>query len=221
MLRETLILVVLAGATLPVVAQKKLTAESLGGVSLKSRGDIVIRNDSGSVSAYEVSGDLERVLVRVQSKKIRTRHFGPQLFDSRGRLSSMVPRNIAKHIYQASREHGIDPRLVAAVAYRESSFRPQLVSRAGACGVMQLMPETARDLGVTEIFDIEQNIDGGVRYLRMLIDVFEGDLDLVLAAYNAGPGTVERYRGIPPYRETVNYVRNVRSDYERALKRSS
>ena len=82
------------------------------------------------------------------------------------------------------------------------------------------MPKTAEILGVTEIFDVRQNIFGGTQYLRMLLDTFSGDLDLTLAAYNAGPGAVERYRGIPPYRETVNYVRNVRAVYERSLKHS-
>ncbi|MDX1583604.1 MAG: lytic transglycosylase domain-containing protein, partial [Thermoanaerobaculia bacterium] len=119
----------------------------------------------------------------------------------------------------ASSTHGVDPRLVSAVAYRESAFDPGIVSSAGACGIMQLMPKTAEILGVTEIFDVRQNVFGGTRYLRMLLDTFSGDLDLALAAYNAGPGAVERYRGVPPYRETVEYIRRVRSDYERSLGR--
>jgi len=83
---------------------------------------------------------------------------------------------------------------------------------------MQLMPATARFLGVTNVFDARENIFGGTRYLRTLLDTFGGDLDLALAAYNAGPGAVEKYRGVPPYRETREYVAAVRASYEKALR---
>jgi soluble lytic murein transglycosylase-like protein len=121
-------------------------------------------------------------------------------------------------IHDAARQHGLDPRLVAAVARRESAFDENAVSNAGACGVMQLMPATARYLGVTNVFDARENIFGGARYLRTLLDTFGGDLDLALAAYNAGPGAVERYRGVPPYGETKAYVAAVRATYESSLR---
>jgi soluble lytic murein transglycosylase-like protein len=141
--------------------------------------------------------------------------FGPSVFDSRASVSA--PRHYVPIIEEAARTHGVDPRLVAAVARRESAWNGKAVSRAGACGLMQLMPATARYLGVRDVFDARENIFGGARYLRTLLDAFGGDLDLTLAAYNAGPGAVEKYRGVPPYRETRAYVAAVRATYERAV----
>jgi soluble lytic murein transglycosylase-like protein len=125
--------------------------------------------------------------------------------------------HISTVIEDAARTHGVDPRLVAAVAGRESAYDPRAVSPAGACGIMQLMPATARFLGMVDVFDIRQNVFAGTRYLRTLLDTFHGDLDLTLAAYNAGPGAVQKYHGVPPYRETQQYVRLVRAAYERSL----
>ncbi|MEW5762278.1 MAG: lytic transglycosylase domain-containing protein [Bacillota bacterium] len=99
--------------------------------------------------------------------------------------------------------------LVEAVARAESGLNPRAVSPAGALGLMQLIPGTARALGVADPFDPVQNVEAGARYLRQLLDRFGGDLRLALAAYNAGPGTVERYRGVPPYAETRAYVEKV------------
>ncbi len=127
-----------------------------------------------------------------------------------------MPRYLASLIEEASRTHSVDPRLVAAVARRESAFDPDAVSKVGACGVMQLMPATARHLGVSDVFDARQNVFAGTRYLRALLDTYKGDLDRVLAAYNAGPKAVEKYNGIPPYRETRAYVTAVRRTYEQS-----
>jgi len=110
-------------------------------------------------------------------------------------------------------EFSVDPLLVEAVIEVESSFDPFAVSPKGAAGLMQLMPETARDLDVPDIFDPEQNIRGGVRYLRDLERRFGGDLGLALAAYNAGAGAVRRHGGIPPYSETREYVIRVLERY--------
>lgn len=100
--------------------------------------------------------------------------------------------------------------MIKGVIKAESNFQITAVSHAGARGLMQLMPETARELGVDDPFDIEQNIDGGARYLRQMLDKFGGDLKTALAAYNAGPGAVEKYGGnVPPYLETKQYVRRV------------
>ncbi len=129
-----------------------------------------------------------------------------------------MPRYLASLIDEASRTHGVDSRLLAAVARRESAFDPDAVSAAGAGGIMQLMPNTARLLGVSDLFDARQNVFAGARYLRTLLDTFHGDLDLALAAYNAGPGAVAKYNGIPPYRETQAYVRAIRASYEASLR---
>ncbi len=112
-----------------------------------------------------------------------------------------------------ARQFNLDPRLLKAVAKVESNFNHQAVSPKGAMGVMQLIPSTARLVGVSNPFDPVENIYGGARYLRMLLDEF-GDLKLSLAAYNAGPEAVRSHRGIPPYSETVNYVRDVLYYYE-------
>jgi hypothetical protein len=104
---------------------------------------------------------------------------------------------------------GVDPRLVQAVMQAESAYNPRAVSRKGAIGLMQLMPATARELSVPDPYSPEQNIRGGVTYLRRMMDLFGGRLDHAVAAYNAGPGAVQRYGGIPPYAETQQYVQRV------------
>jgi soluble lytic murein transglycosylase-like protein len=103
----------------------------------------------------------------------------------------------------------LQPELVQAVIQVESAYDPRAVSKRGAMGLMQLMPDTARLLGVDDPFDPDQNIGGGAAYLRRMLDLFEGSVELALAAYNAGPGAVQRHRGVPPYRETHDYVRKV------------
>jgi hypothetical protein len=115
------------------------------------------------------------------------------------------PQETAEAIHAAAERHQVDERLVTAVAWRESGFNPHAVSPKGARGTMQLMPETARRLGV-DASDLQGNIDGGAQYLSSMMRRFGGDQAKALAAYNAGPGAVERYGGVPPYAETKAYV---------------
>jgi soluble lytic murein transglycosylase-like protein len=117
---------------------------------------------------------------------------------------------IERSIHVAARKYDLPPNLIKGVIRAESNFQVDAVSRAGAQGLMQLMPGTAKELGVENPFDIEENIDGGACYLRKMMDSFGGDLKVALAAYNAGPGAVQKYGGeIPPYQETERYINRV------------
>lgn len=114
-------------------------------------------------------------------------------------------------ISKAAAKYNLPTDLIESVIRAESDFQVRAVSEAGARGLMQLMPETAKELGVSNPFDIEENIDGGARYLKKMLDTFEGDLTKALAAYNAGPGTVKRFRGRVPFQETRMYVQKILS----------
>jgi len=121
---------------------------------------------------------------------------------------------VDSYILDSSRRYGIDPLLIYSQMHQESTFKLGAISPKGARGLMQLMPGTARRFGVTNIFDAKQNIEGGVKYMRWLLDTFNGDLNLALAGYNAGEGAVMKYGWqIPPYRETQEYVRRISSRY--------
>ena len=196
------------------------SAADVPGVGLRQPGKVSIRSHGNTITAYRFFGDIREALFSLRSiRSLRTNPYGPVLFDSKARVSTPMPAYLSSMIEDAARTHGVDPRLVAAVAARESDYNPAAVSPVGACGIMQIMPATARFLGISNAFDARQNIFAGTRYLRTLLDTFGGDLDLALAAYNAGPGAVQRYNGVPPYRETLAYVKRVRATYEASLKR--
>ncbi|PAM64700.1 hypothetical protein CEK00_09570 [Stenotrophomonas maltophilia] len=128
-------------------------------------------------------------------------------------LSSRDP-SINSAVERAAEKHGVDANLLHAVIKVESNYRQRAVSRVGAAGLMQLMPATAKRFGVSDRFNIEQNISGGAAYLKWLAQRFSGDLDLMLAAYNAGEGAVQKHGNrIPPYKETRAYVSKVRAHY--------
>jgi soluble lytic murein transglycosylase-like protein len=148
----------------------------------------------------EIRADGSKVIMNEPSAS-RTRRLADHLL-------AVPDSKLAEAIDRHAANRNLEPRLVRAVVQVESGYNRGALSNKGAIGLMQLMPGTASDLAVTDPWDAEQNLSGGTSYLRSLIDRF-GDLDLALAAYNAGPGAVEKYGGIPPYEETRNYVRRI------------
>ena len=123
------------------------------------------------------------------------------------------PAQIDALVNENAQSQAVDPALIKAIIANESGFNANATSNAGAQGLMQLMPGTASGLGVTDAYDPAQNVAGGTKYIKGLLDRFGGDVRLAVAAYNAGPGAVEKYGGVPPYAETQNYVQNVLSSY--------
>ena len=139
----------------------------------------------------------------------RTAHVSPQPAASHSAQAPSALRELGPLIRQAARRHGVSADLIRAVVAVESGFDPRAVSPKGARGLMQLMPATAGELNVDNVYDPAQNLDGGTRHLRSLLDRFDGDLRLALAAYNAGSEAVRRHGGVPPYPETREYVQKV------------
>lgn len=206
----------LAGSAL---AGERFSAADVPKAKLRQPGRVVIQNQGRTITAYQFFGNIRQALLSMRSaSSLHYSPFGPAVYQSDASLTTVMPQYLSAVILEASRKHGVDPRLVAAVAARESAFNPNALSAVGASGIMQLMPETAKFLGVTNPLDARESVFGGARYLRTLLDTYRGDLDLTLAAYNAGPGAVQRYNGVPPFRETQAYVKSIRAAYERAVK---
>ena len=130
--------------------------------------------------------------------------------------SAMDNKGMNQIFDEASAKYGVPENLLRAVAQAESDFNPKAVSSCGAVGVMQLMPDTAKSLGVTDPYNAEQNINGGAKYLSDLLKKYDGDIDKTLAAYNAGPGNVAKYDGVPPFKETQNYINKIKASMGQA-----
>jgi soluble lytic murein transglycosylase-like protein len=145
----------------------------------------------------------------VSARAMRTARAAAGEVDSYMGAERVHAKSIDTMIEEAAARHHVDPNLVRALVRVESNFNPNAVSRKGAMGLMQLMPQTARLYDLNNPFDPEQNVDAGVRHLKGLLENFGGNVPLTLAAYNAGQGAVERNRGIPPYSETRNYVKRI------------
>lgn len=155
---------------------------------------------------------------RLTSAKPRTNIYLPAQTSITGnsRPAMNIDRDgVEKLVKEAAERHHVDPALVRAVIETESNWNPRAHSRRGAGGLMQLIPTTAQRFGAYDVFDPQQNIDAGVKYLRTLLERYNGNLDLALAAYNAGEGAVDRAHGIPAFRETRNYVQRVQDAYFR------
>ncbi|WP_342600446.1 lytic transglycosylase domain-containing protein [Psychrobacillus sp. FSL H8-0483] len=135
-------------------------------------------------------------------------------FSTNAPTTSSSLSNYDEIIKRASEAYNVPEKLISSVIKQESNFDPSATSTAGASGLMQLMPGTAKYLGVKNIFDPEQNIMGGAKYLRQMLNLFDGNMETALAAYNAGPGAVKKYDGIPPYKETQDYVKKVLNNYQ-------
>jgi len=166
-------------------------------------------NTQPSISLETVAN--ERTQNRSQSD---LSNFRKTLFPTSGKGLSQIRSNVTSHkiekaIQDAAVQYQLSPQLIKGVIKAESDYDVNAVSPAGAQGLMQLMPGTAKDLGVKDPFDIKENIDGGVRYLKKMMDMFGGNVRQALSAYNAGPGTVKRYNGNVPYNETRQYVDRV------------
>jgi Transglycosylase SLT domain len=164
------------------------------------------------VTGYEFVGDRVRLYVPGGSMELPADNivsFEPEDTFTANTTAPLNGGRYAALIRAAAVEHGIDEKLIEQVIAAESNFNPRAVSRKLAIGLMQLLPETAAQYSVMNVYDPAENIDGGTRYLRDLLDRYRGNVQLALAAYNAGPGAVEHYRGIPPFPETRSYVRKI------------
>jgi soluble lytic murein transglycosylase-like protein len=218
-----------------------MSAFALGSVTRVSADQLFFANGrSMSVKDYRIEGDLITVTLRnggqasfdkavvsdikadeMPEEVAPIAPSAPSAVVTQSARAAHAPldsRPFADLIETVSLKHGVDPELVHAVVLAESGYRADARSRVGARGLMQVMPSTARDFGIKNLYDPHNNLEAGVQYLKFLLERF--DIKRAIAAYNAGPGAVRKYRGIPPYSETRNYVKKVYSKYQTSLRTS-
>jgi hypothetical protein len=204
---------------LPSNPDKSLGLVPLGDEPLSSEEDVVAGGALPPIYVTAKVKTYEKVVIGRRRKSLSSRGAAPVASDDSDLVYKTVakvekkPVDISPIIEKYAAQYDLDPWLVRGVIQVESNFRPTAVSPVGAGGLMQLMPGTASYLGCRDRFDVDQNIAAGARYLRMMLDRF-GDEDLMIAAYNAGPGNVERYGGVPPFAETQRYVVKVRKAWK-------
>ena len=178
-----------------------LKNSSLAPASLNVNGNIY---DSDDIDTSSITNDiLKRAIQEVNDA--RKDYSKPEIRSSNSQILDMVNK--------VARKHGVDEKLVQALIKQESGFNPKAKSKVGAMGLMQLMPATAKSLGVKDPYNPQQNVEGGVKYLKSMLNKYNGNVILALAAYNAGPNAVDKYDGIPPYKETQNYVKSILANY--------
>lgn len=175
----------------------------LNPASLKVKGN-VYGSSSNDISTDTVTNEVLRRAIQEVNDAIRD-YSQSSVAPSKSQLLGMINK--------ISRDNGVDEKLVQALIKQESGFNPNAKSKAGAMGLMQLMPTTAKALGIKDPYNAAQNVEGGVKYLKSMLQKYNGNVILALAAYNAGPGAVDKFSGVPPYKETQNYVKNILANY--------
>ena len=188
----------------------KATSENVKAQVVDSKGGAGTKEVAGSVAAAKTGkfGALTGIKNKFGALKVAKSDMEiPE-------ISNKAPKaQILSMIDKVAQKHGVDEKLVRALVRQESGFNPNATSHCGAQGLMQLMPATAKGLGVKDAYNPVQNVEGGVKYLKNLLNKYNGNVILALAEYNAGPGAVDKYDGVPPYKETQNYVKSILANY--------